>query len=91
MPGAHPLDEFAPGHGVTTTTITGNHGKAEKNFRSRSSSQEQLASPVDKITKHFVIEYDDRSSEEVRQESPESQVERDRARVRSWSMAPRRS
>lgn len=81
-PGAHPLDEFAPGHGVTTTTITGNRVRVEKN-RSRSSSQEQFASPVDKITKHFVIEYDDESSEDAQQDSRES-------RERRWIALPRR-
>ncbi|EME41951.1 hypothetical protein DOTSEDRAFT_135077 [Dothistroma septosporum NZE10] len=81
-PGSHPLDEFAPGHGVTITTITGNQGKVDR-IRSSSSSQEPLASPDHKITKHFVIEYDDEVSEDAHQDSRES---------RDWrsTMSPRR-
>ncbi|KAF2167879.1 hypothetical protein M409DRAFT_53830 [Zasmidium cellare ATCC 36951] len=60
MTPSHRLDEFAPGHGHTITTITGNRGETVgKTSRSRSSSQEQLASPSGKIMKQFVVEYDD--------------------------------
>lgn len=62
---AHPFDEFDPdrGHGVTITTITGNHANL-KSSHSRSSSQEQLQSPPDKITKYTVVEYDHETSPE---------------------------
>lgn len=60
MTPSHRLDEFAPGHGHTITTITGNRGEPMgKTSRSRSSSQEQLASPSNKIMKQFVVEYED--------------------------------
>lgn len=61
---AHPFDEFNPdrGHGQTITTITGNHVNV-KSSHSRSSSQEQLASP-DRITKFTVVEYDQEVSPE---------------------------
>lgn len=66
MTPSHRLDEFAPGHGHTITTITGNRVEtARKTSRSRSSSQEQLASPSNKIMKQFVVEYDDEISIEA--------------------------
>ncbi|CAK1362530.1 hypothetical protein CB0940_05256 [Cercospora beticola] len=61
---ATPLDDFvmvSPKHGRTITTITGNDRERHESERSSgSSSRERLSRPLpDKITKNFVVEYDE--------------------------------